>query len=40
MKMFILGAVIGVALVAVLPLGTAIVFGAGILVGYAIAKMA
>lgn len=38
MKMFILGCLITLALVAILPFGTAIVFGAGILIGYCIAK--
>jgi len=38
MKMFILGSLITLAIVVVLPIGTAIVFGAGLLIGYCIAK--
>jgi len=38
MKMFILGSLITLAIVAILPLGTAIVFGAGLVVGYCVAK--
>jgi hypothetical protein len=40
MKMFILGAIVATAVVAIMPLGTAIVFGAGLAVGYVIAKAA
>jgi len=39
MKMFILGSLITLALVAILPLGTAITFGAGLVIGYCIAKV-
>jgi hypothetical protein len=38
--MLILGAVIGVVFVAVFPLGTAIVFGSGLLIGYVLGKNA
>jgi len=39
MKMFILGAIIGVTLFALFPLDTAIVFGTGLIIGYILGKM-